>query len=254
MNSFETEPCTVAKMKKIWTELVCMLMCIGCSFAAGAKAYCLNDFIQSKCFADQFGRIQCDSANGFYPAATYEEIAKAFPGAVDRYDERAPEIRQILYRIPAKMGESSNAWSNSSLLYSYWKAEDGVFVVVWEGNASMGGEGLVAGRTFSFSALQELTPLRVEGGIHQDDEILTVQPNIIQRSPVYLSNNTVDVFLEKLVPEQIYCIAYDETDGFYLKSYLLWEGESIQITDCSFLIEAEMQKMMERVNEMERSD
>lgn len=78
-----------------------MMMCIRISFAE--EGYHIKDFTESKLFADQFGCIPYDSVNGYHTAATYEEITKEFPGAVDRYYECAPEIRRILYRIPQKM-------------------------------------------------------------------------------------------------------------------------------------------------------
>ena len=101
-------------MKRMKVLIICiMMMCIRISFAE--EGYHIKDFTESKLFADQFGCIPYDSVNGYHTAATYEEITKEFPGAVDRYYECAPEIRRILYRIPLKIGESSVYWSNSRI-------------------------------------------------------------------------------------------------------------------------------------------
>lgn len=243
-------------MKKLGILLICIVMiCIKLSLAeeiCGIE-YCLQDFIDSKLFADRFGRIQYDALSGYHHAATYEEIIRVFPGAIDRYYDRAPEIRQILYRIPSENGAVSNYWSNSKLLYSYWKAIDGIFVVIWEGNNSMSDVGLVAGRTLYFSSLKGLTPLQNDICICQENDLTMLHPNVIKRSSVYLGNSIIDVFMEKLFPEQIYCLAYSEEKGFYLKCYLFWESECTTITDCTFIIEDEIKALMEYVNEVECS-
>ena len=234
-------------MKKIRVLIICMIMmCIRISFAE--EEYYIKDFIESKLFADQFGCIQYDSANGDYTVATYEEITKEFPGAVDRCYEYAPKIRAILYRIPSKIGESSVYWSNSKLLYSYWKAVDGVFIVIWEGNNSISNVGLVAGRSFYFTSLKELAPLQLEAQINYENEILDYQKNLVKKSPVYLSNNTIDVIIEDMIPTQVYCVAYNENRGIYLKSYFLWKGRHIRVSDCTFLIEDEMEELVKYIN------
>lgn len=237
-------------MKRMKVLIICiMMMCIRISFAE--EGYHIKDFTESKLFADQFGCIPYDSVNGYHTAATYEEITKEFPGAVDGYYECAPEIRRILYRIPLKIGESSVYWSNSRILYSYWKAVDGVFIVIWEGNNSISNVGLVAGRSFYFTSLKELVPLQLEDQINYENEILNYQKNLVEKSPVYLSNNTIDVIIEDVIPTQVYCVAYNENRGIYLKSYFLWKGRHIRVSDCTFLIEDEMEELVKYINKVE---
>lgn len=241
-------------MKRIGIWIVCMIMlCAGAALAEEARGeeYRLQDFIDSKLFTDPLGHSPYDRANGPYPAATYERITEAFPSAVDRCYARAPEIRRILFRIPPKIGESSNEWSDSKLLYSYWKASDGIFVVLWTGNASMGGVGLEAGRAFCFSSLDELAPVQADAWRPEAHRIPNYHQNLIMKAPVYIGNGNIEVILGHLIPEQVYCLTYAETKGFDLKSYLLWGRKYARITDCSPLIEDEIRAMMAYINEIE---
>lgn len=241
-------------MKRIVILLICIMMiCVNGSFAEEIleETHCLQDFIDSKLFADPLGCLHYDPLNGSYPAATYEEITKVFPGAVHRYYERAPEIRRILYRIPREIGELSDYWSNSKLLYSYWRAIDGVFVVIWKGSRSVSDVGLIAGRAFCFSSLSELVPFQPETWIPQEQKVVMYHRNIIRKGHVYLGNNTMDVLIEDIIPQQIYCLVYSEEHGFDLKSYLFWKSKRLPVLDCSFLIESEIQTLIEYINEVE---
>ena len=136
-------------------------------------------------------------------------------------------------------------------MYSYWKAVDGIFIVIWGGNNSISNVGLVAGRSFYFTSLKELVPLQLEDQINYENEILNYQMNLIEKSPAYLSNNTIDVIIEDMMPTQVYCVAYNENRGIYLKSYFLWKGRHIRVSDCTFLIEDEMEELVKYINKIE---
>ena len=134
-----------------------ILICINIGFAQNNDAYMISDFIESGLFPNQYGYMCQDSSCLDYSAidefpASFDRIQAAFPGAVNRYYEHAPEFRKYVFGyIPSESASVPLCFENENLFYSYWIASDGIFCVIWEEAFIGKGIDFAAGKSFYFN-------------------------------------------------------------------------------------------------------
>lgn len=200
------------------------------SLACGyAECYSLSDFVDSGLFPNQFGNTGYRESDGTEVFAripgSYNEINKAFPGAIEFSYPQAVELRKLVFR--REITDQKRNPENSELLYSYWRVNTGVFCVIWREAYMTDGSDYVAGRSF-FVSLDEKEK---DSPNKKSVQTLSATNNFMFSLESIHFPNMVNWFTGKY--SRLVCGRFTD-DGLSLKCYLIKSDGSI-VMDITWL-------------------